>query len=464
MISYPCNVNTYRKVTFSIFLLLLLCFAAFQNSNAQSNIRMSLTRNLDKGIFNPSRQFGEYISDLKAFKFDSTSYELFSIWKFTYDQSQNSYNNFIKSNRTDSTFILFQKRFGWDSSQLSKGYENNTYVFAGLKKNGEYIIIPDKNANKDFTDDTEYLYRLLKVPKDSLKILTNQLPIVKFPVSLFMHGTIQKKDIAVQFIPKVYFGSFQTKFKPPVADSLLFVSSIHEYLEGKIELKNTQHTILIRNNKNDVRYSNKEAIEFYILSNNKIATEAINEYSAYKIGDTIPIGSELYKLSYLEPLGKYLDLSYAGKNMNIGVEPGSLAKYFSGKNVITGKQLNLNNYKGSYVLLDFWGTWCAPCKEILPDIKNFSTQYRSRPFKVISIAYDEEVTRVKKFIKMEKMLWDNLFEPFEKLNVKSIITDYKVMSYPTTILIDPKGKILFRATSIQEFKELKMLVHRLFNR
>ncbi len=463
MVVANCVIKINRKVCFSILVFILLCIGLFKSSNAQPNIRMTLKRNLDKGIFNPRRQFGEYLSDSKVFKFDSTKFALFSVWKFTYDQSQSSFNKFIRSNRIDSTFLLLQKKFGWDSSQLSKGYENNVYVFAGLKKNGQFVIIPDKNTNKDFTDDTEYSYRLSKVPKDSLKTLIDQLPIVHIPISLSISGTIQQKDIAVQFIPKAYFGSFQTKFKQPIADSLLFVSSIHEHLEGKIEVQNEQYTIVIRNSSHDIRYIDKESIEVYILPNHKITTEVINEYSVYKIGDTIPIGSELYKLSSIELLGKYLELSYSGKNMNIGVEPGLTAKYFSGKNVITGKYLNLNNYKGSYVLLDFWGTWCAPCKEILPDIKKISTLYRSKPFKIISIAYDEEVNRVKKSITKEKMFWDNFFEPFEKANGKSIVSDYKVKSFPTTILIDPKGKILFRATSVREFKDLKLLVEQLFD-
>lgn len=447
-------------------LILLMLFSLLTANvvvvSAQSHIRVPLTRKLENGVFNPTRQFGEYVSKYDSFHFDSTSFKQFAVWKFIYDRSQSAFNKFIKSNRTDSTFIPLQNKFGWDTSVLSAGYDNSIYIFSGLKQNGEYILIPDKNSNKDFTDDREYLYRMQKVPIDSVKGLTNQLPVIEFSIPLMTNGIIKQHTIAVKFIPKAYFGNFQAKFRPPVADSLLFVSSLNEYLEGELEIKNIQNTILIRNSSHDVRY-NKESVQFYIPPKNLAINEDVNTTSLYKIGDTIPIESELYRLSYLDIWGEFLDLVYAGENMGIGIDSGLLARNASGKNVLTGKQISLNDFRGSYLLIDFWGTWCAPCKEILPDLKNISTRYSKKSLKVLSIAYDQNADIVKRFIEREKMQWDNIFEPFNITNAPSMVNDYKVESFPTTILIDPQGKILSRATSVQEFKKIKELIEQLLD-
>lgn len=446
------------------FILVLIVFFFSINSNlfAQNNIRIPLVRKLEKGVFNPIRGFGEYIKDYGSFKFDSTQFSLFSIWKFGFDESQRYYNRFISRNRNDSSFLMLQGRYGWDTTQILPSFDNSTYVLAGLKLNGQYVIITDINANKIFFDEREYTYRLTKVPKDSISILTDQLPIIKFPINLSLKGKKIKRSIAVQFIPKAYFGSFKVSYSPKVADSLIFVSTIHEYLEGKISIGQRKRTMLVRNFNHDVRYNNKESVKFYLLPESGTVVGDIKEYSFFKLGDTIPINNDLYKLKEIDPLGSYVDISYVGKNNNIGIEPGFLAKYFSFNNLIDKRQISLDDYKGNYLLIDFWGTWCGPCKEILPSIKSMANNYKNKNFKVLSIAYDENVSIVRKFIQSEQMFWDNHFEPFGNTNQSSIINNYKVQSYPTTILIDPAGKIIYRATNIYEFENIKKYIESLY--
>lgn len=457
------RTNNYRKFKWSIVPVFLIFISSLSTAlSAQKTTRVPMVRKLEKGVFSPRRTFGTYISDTKAFKFDSTKYSIYSIWKFSFDEIQHYYNKFLDHNRNDSDFIKTQKRYGWDTSLVKPGFDNSFFVFAAIRKDGQYVIIPDQNQNKNFSDDVVNTYRLSKVPNDSLKILTERLPIVKLPLKLAYKGKFINRTIAVQFYPKSYFGNFKVGYSPKVADSLIFTASIHQFLEGKIVNNENKATIVIRNANTDIRYNNIESVEALILSESGRLQENMDKSLTYNIGDTFAVGNDLYKFVSIDHLGAFIDIAYVGKNKNIGIVPGRFAKYFSFTNIVDKKPLSLKDYKGKYLLIDFWGTWCGPCKEILPDIKKMATDYKDRDFKVLSIANDYNLSIVKKFIQSEGMDWDHHFEPFERAGGESIIRDYKIQSYPTTILIDPSGKILYRASNIYDFKTIQTFVEGLF--
>ncbi|MFW2477407.1 MAG: TlpA family protein disulfide reductase [Sediminibacterium sp.] len=443
-------------------LLFILSFFVVSTVASQKNIRLPLVRKLEKGVFNPRRTFGTYISDTKSFSFDSTNYSLFAIWKFSFDEMQHDYNIFLSKNRNDSNFFKIQKRYGWDTSQINPGFDNDIYILAGIRKDGKYVIIPDRNRDKNFSNEVVNFYRLSKVPNDSLKILTRLLPILKLPIKLSYNGKIIERKVAVQFVPKSYFGNFKVGFSPKAADSLVFTSAIHQYLEGQITRNKMKRTIVIRNASPDVRYNNIESVEAYVLPESGKVPDYLDRSLTYSIGDTIAVGLDLYKFLNIDPLGAYIDISYVGKNNNIGITAGLYAKYFSFTDIVDKRPLSLDDYKGKYLLIDFWGTWCAPCKEILPDIKKMSINFQNKGFKVLSIANDNNVSVVKKFIQSEGMVWDHYFIPFENSKDGDIISEYKIQSYPTTILVDPTGKILFRATSTTEFKIIKDYIENIF--
>lgn len=70
---------------------------------------------------------------------------------------------------------------------------------------------------------------------------------------------------------------------------------------------------------------------------------------------------------------------------------------------IHGKPFALSNYKGKVVLLDFWATWCPPCRKEIPGLIELYNKYRSRGFAVIGVSMDESTSDVKRFAKRLKM-------------------------------------------------------------
>jgi thiol-disulfide isomerase/thioredoxin len=95
--------------------------------------------------------------------------------------------------------------------------------------------------------------------------------------------------------------------------------------------------------------------------------------------------------------------------------------------------------RGKVVLLDFWGTWCPPCRESVPALRNLNKKYAGKPFQLVSVSSDDDEDVWKTFIKAERMDWFQYIDlPGEVLHA------FKVDSFPTFVVLDKDGVIRFR--------------------
>jgi thiol-disulfide isomerase/thioredoxin len=125
---------------------------------------------------------------------------------------------------------------------------------------------------------------------------------------------------------------------------------------------------------------------------------------------------------------------------------GTMVKKF----IVTGKDSNVNieSFLGKYVLLDFWGSWCAPCREGHPHLRELYAKYRDKGFDIIAIA-DERSENPKQSwleaIAKDSLPWVHILNNEANRKDKTdLIKLFAVKSYPTKILIDPEGKIILK--------------------
>jgi thiol-disulfide isomerase/thioredoxin len=121
------------------------------------------------------------------------------------------------------------------------------------------------------------------------------------------------------------------------------------------------------------------------------------------------------------------------------------------------KRLTLDTYKGQYLLLDFWATWCGPCNAMLPTMEKLYGAYRGRGLRILSIADDKGDKVVQTFQKKpgHKMPWDNtvcVFDDKSHSRLNPISDDYGVRSLPTLFLIGPDGKVLAKGDELHEHR------------
>jgi thiol-disulfide isomerase/thioredoxin len=112
---------------------------------------------------------------------------------------------------------------------------------------------------------------------------------------------------------------------------------------------------------------------------------------------------------------------------------------------INGKKVKLSDFKGKYVLLDFWGSWCVPCRESTPHLIEVFNKYKAKGLDVIAIAEEYDTTHIawREAIKKDRSdIWYNVLSGYR--TEKDIAKLYGVHTFPTKILIDKTGVIVGR--------------------
>ncbi len=102
---------------------------------------------------------------------------------------------------------------------------------------------------------------------------------------------------------------------------------------------------------------------------------------------------------------------------------------------LEGKTVHLRDYRGKAVLLNFWATWCVPCKEEMPWLVVFQKQYGPKGLVILGIAMDESVEPMRKFAQRMELNYPVL------IGNKWIADRYYVKGLPVSIFIDRNGRI-----------------------
>ena len=106
-----------------------------------------------------------------------------------------------------------------------------------------------------------------------------------------------------------------------------------------------------------------------------------------------------------------------------------------------GRTVSLTDYRGKFVFLEFWGTWCGPCLQQMPKIKKvYETFKDDKNFVMLGMNLDWEAEKAEKYIAAEGLNWPQL--SLGNMAESDIVNKYGIGEVPTSILISPNGKIV----------------------
>lgn len=141
------------------------------------------------------------------------------------------------------------------------------------------------------------------------------------------------------------------------------------------------------------------------------------------------------------------------------LKPGTEAPDFKIKDM-GGKEHSLGSLKGSYVVLDFWASWCPDCRKDVPLLKELHDRYGGKRIRFVSVSFDDKKENWERYVNANGMNWLQLSE-LKKMKEADISKSYKVRWIPTMYLIDRDGQIILSTVMIEKLAAKLKELHEL---
>lgn len=229
-----------------------------------------------------------------------------------------------------------------------------------------------------------------------------------------------------------------------------------------IEYEDKNLALIIPELRKAQREDDKEQIDFYMAKLDSLALDMRQkiyefvESNSDCYGMAEVISEELIIRSYLKPeeflkvynlYSERIKLSFYGKKLKEYINERNTPPIKIGDQIIDfkmedvhGNEVSISEFKEKYVLIDFWASWCSPCRADNPNLIKAYKKYNSEGFEIIGISLDTNKEAWLKAIKKDKLSWTNLSDLKGWKN--SLATHYKIKGVPTNMLLDKKGKII----------------------
>lgn len=129
------------------------------------------------------------------------------------------------------------------------------------------------------------------------------------------------------------------------------------------------------------------------------------------------------------------------------IQPGKVAPDFALKD-LNGQIVNLHDFRGRYVVLVFWASWCPDCRAEIPELKAMYEKYDPEMVRFLQISFDRTEDKWKEFVKEEGLPGIHVFDPQGKKD-SAICAAYGVKWIPSLVLVGPDGRVA-RKTVVAE--------------
>jgi thiol-disulfide isomerase/thioredoxin len=109
-------------------------------------------------------------------------------------------------------------------------------------------------------------------------------------------------------------------------------------------------------------------------------------------------------------------------------------------NDVSGKPVSISDFKGKYVLVDFWASWCGPCRQENPNVVEAYNKYKNKNFTILGVSLDQDKDSWIQAIKNDKLDWTQMSDL--KQWESAAVSAYQIQGIPFNVLIDPTGKVI----------------------
>lgn len=343
------------------------------------------------------------------------------IW---FDPEQFIYQNYVAGKLSKEDFIKIKKRGDLEfySKNLVKAMIKCyvTLIEATNEKN-DTVYLLDANNNDDFSDDRELKPPDINVPEKELNI-----HLINTVCQRIVNGKIINDKVPILLVKR--------------GPDLLY--SIAQYATVSVNVDRNNYGLAVCS---QYFYSRSWKETNIVLLTNNLKTEKAKDDMIVHNKGFIKIDKYIYKFIGVDITKNKLFLQKMSSDNQYSPQVGFQAPLFT-IHSLKGQDFSLASLNKKYILIDFWGTWCKPCRAQLPDLVWLNNSSDTSRFSMLSVASLDNLDSLKKVVSAENMNWPQMLSD-------KIAAQYQVNAFPTSFLINPGGIIIAKNPSITELKE-----------
>lgn len=343
------------------------------------------------------------------------------------------YQNFHEGKISGEMYEQLQKSWEWvpDELRLSKKpIKCFVYIIRGVDKAGVTMVMIDTNNNLDFSD--EKAFKPVRIIGKEKGINADSLRHYERPWMVQYEHVINGKIVRVS-VPIVVKHAVDYEFPHD------YWYTVPLYGQATLKWEGRKQPIWLSN-----MFDGPEFHHARIFTNSELSSEKYTGFSkGIEEGEIITVGSILnrQKFKYIgvdARSGSLLLQPLSGKAETYSLQSGYPFRPFEAKDFRTGESLGLSDFAGKYVFIDFWGTWCGPCVQDLPELREIYRDADKAHVQFLGIVGKDSGQRLAGFLAKNRLEWPQILSD----SVNRLVETYGIQAYPTTVLIGPDGRVM----------------------
>jgi thiol-disulfide isomerase/thioredoxin len=305
--------------------------------------------------------------------------------------------------------------------QLGEGPNNRIIVVIDAAEGKTPRIYVDRNNDKDLTNDGSGEWTSASGSVQHLSNVVIDVPYATGPVP--------------------YMFDFY-RFTSPARDYILYYRN--GWREGEVVSGGKRYKVAVLDDNSDGRFDDlaNGAILIDLNQDGKLEGQS-DSAEQHKLNEPFNIQGKVWEVASLSPDGTMLALRRSQKwvEMKLYLNVGCTAPTFAGKG-LDERPIDLDKEaaSGKYVLLDFWASWCGPCKTEFPALRRLQAQYKDHGLRIIGVNLDTERQAAKGAAKEASLDYPHLYDGQGWKNAAAAL--YRVHGIPQTFLLDKERKIV----------------------